>query len=49
MNDSGFWVVCKMSAFTQEETLKTWTLVLFIMGVLGLLEVLVLSRFLPLV
>ena len=48
MNDSGFWVVCKMSGFTQEETLKTWTVMLAAMGVVGLVEVLVLSSILPL-
>lgn len=47
MNDSGFWVVCKMSGFTQEETLKTWTLQLGVMGVLGLIEILILSTIFP--
>ena len=49
MNDSGFWVVCKMSGFTEKETLATWTVVLGFMGLVGLAEVLVLARFLPLV
>jgi GntP family gluconate:H+ symporter len=48
MNDSGFWVVCKMSGFTEEETLKTWTVMLGVMGVVGLVEVLVLAWLLPL-
>ena len=48
MNDSGFWVVCKLSGFTEAETLKTWTLLLAALGVFGLLEVLLLSRILPL-
>ena len=47
MNDSGFWVVCKMSGFTQAETLRTWTVLLGFMGVAGLIEVLVLSQLLP--
>ena len=47
MNDSGFWVVCKMSGFTQEETLKTWTLQLGVMGLLGLIEILILSSIIP--
>lgn len=47
MNDSGFWVVCKMSGFTQQETLKTWTVQLAYMSVLGLVEVLILSKLLP--
>ena len=49
MNDSGFWVVSKMSGLTQEETLKSWSLLLAVMGVIGLIEVLILSRLLPLV
>ncbi len=48
MNDSGFWVVCKMSGFTEKQTLGTWTLMLVIIGVVGFLEVLVLSQLLPL-
>ncbi|MCZ6795148.1 MAG: SLC13 family permease [Planctomycetota bacterium] len=47
MNDSGFWVVCKMSGFTEKETLKTWTVLLGFMGVVGLAEVLVLAWCLP--
>ena len=49
MNDSGFWVVCKMSGFTETETFRTWSLALVVIGVTGLLEVLVLSTILPLV
>ena len=49
MNDSGFWVVCKMSGFTEKETLGTWTLMLVVIGVVGFLEVLALSQLLPLV
>ena len=48
MNDSGFWVVSKMSGFTEKEALKTWTLQLGLMGVLGIIEVLILSQLLPL-
>ncbi len=47
MNDSGFWVVGKMSGFTEKETLKTWTPLLAIMGIAGLVEVLILSFFFP--
>jgi GntP family gluconate:H+ symporter len=49
MNDSGFWVVCKMSGFTERETLKTWTVQLAFMSLVGLVEVLILSRIFPLV
>ena len=48
MNDSGYWVVCKMSGFTEKETLKTWTAQLAAMGVFGLVEVLVLIHIFPL-
>ena len=45
MNDSGFWVVCKMSGFTERETLCTWTPMLALIGITGLIEVLILSFF----
>ena len=48
MNDSGFWVVGKMSGFSEKETLKTWTPLLAVMGVVGLVEVLILSFLFPL-
>ena len=48
MNDSGYWVVCKMSGFTEKETLKTWTAQLAAMGVFGLIEVLILIHLFPL-
>jgi len=41
-------VVCKMSGFTEKETLKTWTAQLAAMGVFGLVEVLILSYLFPL-
>lgn len=48
MNDSGFWVVAKMSGFTEKEALSTWTVLLAGIGVLGLIQVLVMSSILPL-
>ena len=36
MNDSGFWIIGKMSGFTEAETLKTATVMMTIMGVVGL-------------
>jgi GntP family gluconate:H+ symporter len=45
MNDSGFWVVCQMSGFTPEENLKTMSILLAIMGFVGL-GVTVLSAYL---
>jgi GntP family gluconate:H+ symporter len=44
MNDSGFWVVCKLSGFTEQETLKSWTVLLAGIAVMGLIEVLILSQ-----
>ncbi|MGH9340812.1 MAG: GntP family permease [Acidobacteriota bacterium] len=48
MNDSGFWVVGKMSGFTEKETLTVWTLLLAFIGICGLIEVLFLSWLFPL-
>ncbi|MBL6763911.1 MAG: GntP family permease [Verrucomicrobiae bacterium] len=46
-NDSGFWVVCKMSGFTERETLKSFTPLLSIMGFTGLLATMVLAKLWP--
>jgi H+/gluconate symporter-like permease len=47
MNDSGFWVVCKLTGFTEKETLKSWTAVVTINSLAGLVTCLVLSKILP--
>ncbi len=49
MNDSGFWVVGRMSGMTEGETLKIHSVTLTIMGVVGFLATLLGARFLPLV
>jgi GntP family gluconate:H+ symporter len=49
MNDSGFWVVGRLSGFNERETLKTWTVILTFNSVVGLLTVLVCSRLFPFV
>ena len=49
MNDSGFWVVGRLSGFSEKETLKTWTALLTFISVVGLVTTLVASRVLPLV
>jgi len=36
MNDSGFWVVSKLSGMTEKETLQTWTVVTTVISVSGL-------------
>jgi len=47
MNDSGFWVVSRLSGFTEKETLRTWTVSLTIVSVTGLLLTLALAAVLP--
>lgn len=47
MNDSGFWVVAKMSGFTEKEGLKTWTVLLAVISLVGLAQLLLLSWVLP--
>lgn len=49
MNDSGFWIVCKMSNLTEKEALKTFSPMLTVMGLAGLIVILIAARFLPLV
>jgi GntP family gluconate:H+ symporter len=48
MNDSGFWVVGKLSGFTERETLMTWTVLTTFVSVVGLIEVLLASFIIPL-
>ena len=48
MNDSGFWVVGRMSGFREGETFRTWTAVAAAVGVFGLIQVLVLATLFPL-
>jgi H+/gluconate symporter-like permease len=48
MNDSGFWVVGRLSGFSEKETLRSWTVVVTVNAVVGLGVCLVLARFLPL-
>ncbi len=48
MNDSGFWIYSKMGGITEAETLKSWTPLLAIMGVVGGLTSLLMALFVPL-
>lgn len=48
MNDSGFWVVGRLSGFTEKETLRSWTVIVTVNAVAGLITCLVLARLLPL-
>lgn len=49
MNDSGFWIVSKMSNLTEEETLKTFSMMQLVMGLTGLIVVMIAARIFPLV
>jgi len=48
MNDSGFWVFSKMGRVTEIETLKSWTPLLAVVGVTGMVTTLVLALLVPL-
>jgi len=49
MNDSGFWIIGKMSGMTEGETLKTASAMMAIMGVVGLIVTMIAATILPLV
>lgn len=49
MNDSGFWIVCKMSNLTEKEALKTFSPLLTIMGLTGLIVILIGAKLFPLI
>lgn len=49
MNDSGFWIVCKMSGMTEQETLRHWSVILTLMGLTGILVIMVGANLFPLV
>ncbi|MEJ0057948.1 MAG: hypothetical protein WDN75_21260 [Bacteroidota bacterium] len=48
MNDSGFWIICKMSGFTEGETIKNFSFLLTVMGITGLIVTMVLAKLFPL-
>jgi GntP family gluconate:H+ symporter len=47
MNDSGFWIVCKMSGFTEGETIRNFSVLLTIMGLTGLIVTMILAQVFP--
>ncbi len=49
MNDSGFWIYSKMGGITEAETLKSWTPLLAIIGIVGGIASLILALLVPLV
>ncbi|TWT34726.1 GntP family permease [Blastopirellula retiformator] len=48
MNDSGFWVISRMSGFTEKETLQTFSVLLTIMGIASFLATLLAAYLFPL-
>lgn len=49
MNDSGFWIFAKMGGLTEVEALKSWTILLIILGCASICITLLLANILPLV
>jgi len=49
MNDSGFWIVTRMSGMTEKESMRFFSFLLLVMGMAGLVAVMVLAKVLPLV
>lgn len=47
MNDSGFWIFAKMSGLTETEALKSWTVALAVLAVVGLATTVLLAAVLP--
>lgn len=47
MNDSGFWVVCRMSGMTTTETLRNFSGQIAVMGVVGLIVTMIAAAFFP--
>ena len=47
MNDSGFWVFSRLGGLTEGETLRSWTVLLSLISVLGLIQALVAAKLWP--
>ena len=47
MNDSGFWVVGRLAGFTEGETLKTFSCIISLLGVIGIVVTLILANLWP--
>lgn len=47
MNDSGFWIICKMSGFTEGETIRNFSMLLAVMGLVGLVTTMILAKVFP--
>jgi len=49
MNDSGFWIFCRMGGIHEIDAMKTWSVLLAMIGFTGLGIVIVLTRVIPLI
>ena len=49
MNDSGFWIISKMSGMTNKESIQHFSYLLTVMGFAGLISVMILARLFPMV
>lgn len=49
MNNSGFWVFSKMSVLTTEETLKTWSALTAVLGIVGFIVTVIAAFLVPLI
>jgi GntP family gluconate:H+ symporter len=47
MNDSGFWVVGRLAGFTEGETLKTFSCIISLLGIIGIAVTLLLANLWP--
>lgn len=47
MNDSGFWVIARMSGFTEKEALQVWTTTIAVISLVGLAQLLLFATILP--
>ena len=47
MNDSGFWIFCRMGRLTEREGLTTWSPIMAIMGVTGMAATLIFATLWP--
>ena len=47
MNDSGFWIFAKMGGLTEIEALKSWSILLVLLGAVSFATTLVLVQLMP--
>ncbi|SOE21949.1 gluconate:H+ symporter, GntP family [Spirosomataceae bacterium TFI 002] len=49
MNDSGFWIICKLSNLTEKQALRTISPLFVVMGLTGLIVVMIGAKLFPLI